>query len=755
MNPKHLVFPLLWAAVAARGQVAPAPDEERDPTQASPRLKAALRDDATGTPDLSIAGMVVGVGRNAGAVALRAQEGRTYLVRPPETFTVATEAGLARLQLKRISPEGVEIQVPDSGESLLLPGPRLANATGAESEADVAYAEFRELPLLEALRLLSDQTGRNFAASAEANKIPVNVFLRDVTAEAVVEEICKGHHLWFRRDDRSGILRIMTVAEFEKDLTGFREEQTEVFTLKYPNVTEIGVAIADLFGDRVQLSLGGEEADDDMRRDLEGRFDRYDVLAQRTQSAGMMQGQGTNILGANVNGFYGNGAGLLGFAGTGGIGGTSRIGGDWDNGGRFGRDRRYQRAQEDAVIDDDGFRPLTSDQAQRVDQALLEGDARAKAGTVEDLRKKPATIFVTGSRRNNLLVVRTADQRSLADIRDLVRRMDVPTSLVLLEVQIVSIELGNDFRSAFDYHFNDGETAIGFSREGIPRLPEDGEMVTDGPNPSDMTFVVVNDNFRARIQLFEQKNRVKSLATPTLLTANNEVSRLFLGEERPLVRGISSQTIITDNNVATTPNTTTEFRPVGNTLLITPNINSDRTVTLRLVQEHSFINPDGASIPVVTTTENSSSVQDVKVDVVATRSISGTFVAKDGMSVAAGGLIEDVDSTRRGQVPLLGNIPWVGVLFRRDEITKSRRELVIVIKPHVLSTPADGERISENVLRQLAPSSVERLEESGLLTGAELFPDDSRPAAKAPAARTSPVKASQTNGQKNTRNSNR
>lgn len=748
MNHSYISALLICATIGVHAQVGPVGDDEKDPTLPSPRLRAALRETGGGLPDLSVAGMVVGVGKNAGAVALRAEGGRTQLVRPPESFTVASEGGSVRLQLTRISAEGVEILAAESGETIQLPGPRLTGGAGEGNDVDVAYAEFRELPLIDALRLLSDQTGRNFAASAEANKIPVNVFLREVSAEAVVEEICKGHHLWFRRDERSGILRIMTVAEFEKDLTGFREEQTEVFTLKYPNVTEIGVAIADLFGDRVQFSLGGEEADDDMRRDLEGRFDRYDVLAQRTQNAGMMQGQSTNILGANVNGFYGNGAGLLGFAGTGGmggIGGTSRFGGDWDNGSsRIGRDRHSPRDQDGASIaGDDGFRPLTSEQAQRVDQALLAGGAGAKAGSVEDLRSKPATIFVTGSRRNNLLVVRTADERSLADIRDLVRRMDVPTSLVLLEVQIVSIELGNDFRSAFDYHFNDGQTAIGFSREGIPRLPEDGEMLTDGPNPSDMTFVVVNDNFRARIQFFEQKNRVKTLATPTLLTANNEVSRLFLGEERPLVRGISSQTIITDNNVATTPNTTTEFRPVGNTLLITPNINSDRTVTLRLVQEHSFINPDGASIPVVTTTENSSSVQDVKVDVVATRSISGTFVAKDGMSVAAGGLIEDIDSTKRGQVPLLGDIPWLGVIFRRDEIVKSRRELVIVIKPHVLSTPADGERISEAVLQQLAPASVEQLAESGLLPGASLFPDDPPPADKAPAPtnRKSPGKS--------------
>ncbi len=734
-NPPTLIAVAAVAAIAACLAAATRAQEPRDtepdPTRASPRLRAALLDEGTAIPDIVVRGIVIGAARDGGSVALEAAGGGIHLARPGIPFTLTAGGLLRKLVVSRVAVEGIEIEAPESGESITLPGPRMMPGAGGGGGRGVDYVEFRELPLIDALRLLSDQTGRNFSSSAEANKLLVNAFLRGVPADAVVEELCKSHNLWFRSDERSGILRIMTMSEFEKDLAGFREERTEVYTLRYPNVTEIAVAIADLFGDRVRLSLGAEETDDDMRRDLEGRFDRFDILTQRTQYAGMLQGQSANIIGGNVNGFYSGGGGLYGFGGMGGMGGmggygtTGRGGGRWDDDyGRLRQDGRFRRGDDGTALPaEGGFRGLTPEQAQRVERALAGGAAPGEAAAVEDLRTKPATIFITGSRRNNMLVVRTADSRSLDDIRALVRRMDVPTPLVLLEVKVVSIELGTDFRSAFDYQFSDGDTSATFSRENVPRPPDGGAMLSGGINSSDMTFVLVDDNFRARVQLFEQKNRIKNIATPTLLTANNEVSRLFLGEERPLVRGINSQTIITDNNVATTPNTVTEFRPVGNTLLITPNINSDRTVTIRLVQEHSFINPAGASIPVVTSTENGSSVQDVKVDVVATRSISGTFVAKDGMTVAAGGLIEEIDSTKRGQVPLLGDIPLLGVLFRRDEITKSRRELVVIIKPHVMSTPADGQRISEEVLLRLAPESADLLTGEGLLSGAALFPD--------------------------------
>jgi general secretion pathway protein D len=296
--------------------------------------------------------------------------------------------------------------------------------------------------------------------------------------------------------------------------------------------------------------------------------------------------------------------------------------------------------------------------------------------------------------------------------------MDVQTSMVMLEVKVVSIELGNEFQSAFDFRYSDGKTAASIGRSNILK-PLDGGSFRDGEtNNHDMTFTVVGDHFRARMQLFEEQNRVKTLATPTLVTANNEVSRLFLGQERPLVRGVSSQTIITDNNVATTPNTTTEFRNVGNTLLITPSINADRTVTLRLVQENSFIDPDGASIPVVTTGRTASnSVENVKVDVVNTRTVSGTFVARDGTPVAIGGMIEDVDQKKKSQVPILGDIPIIGFPFQARDDKKARRELVVVVRPHIMLKPGEGAAVTDSVLRRNAPAAYDALSGNQLTEG--------------------------------------
>ena len=702
---------------------APAPPKNapiNDPTRASARVKAALSARGSALSETVLTGVVVAAGKE-GTVMLEVKGGAHYQARPGVPFNISVDGATKQIVVRAITADGVQLEAPATSETVLIPTLGPTGFSGRNGVAQIEYAEFRDLGLRDALRMLADQSGENYSASIEASKVLVNSVLRRVSANTVVEEICKSHNLWFKQDPTTAVTRIMTMEEFERDLVGFREEKTEVFTLMYPNVADIAIAIADLYGDRVQLSLDDEDQYRDSD-DLESRFDRFDILSRRGQ---FNTGTGSNTFVDGYNGagsFNGSGGSYYGGS-TLNYGGSNRgrYGGGYGGYGNNGRNnsynnnRNYDNRGGPNNQNDDLYRNLTPDQAERLDRALsVHKPGEDGENAVQNLRKKPATIFVTARRRHNMVVVRTSDPTALEEIRTLVRRMDVPTPLVLLEVKVLSVDLGNDFKSVFDYQYSDGHTAGAFTSGDIA-LPQPGGALVGGVGmrSSDMTFVLVSKNFRARIQLLEEKNRVKSLASPLLLTANNEVSRLFLGEERPLVRNVTSQTIITDNNVATTPNTTIEFRPVGNTLLITPNINSDRTVTLRLLQENSSINQGGATIPIISSNRNgSSSVENVPIDVLASRSVSGTFVAKDDQSVAIGGLIEDNASDKRAQVPVIGRIPVLGFFFRRTEKEKSRKELVVMIRPHIISTPADAEKISRSVLKGLStPDIKQRLDE--------------------------------------------
>ena len=110
------------------------------------------------------------------------------------------------------------------------------------------------------------------------------MYLHNVTAEAALDALCKANDLWHKQDKESGIIRIYTAKEYQRDLSSFREEQTEVFTLLYPNPVDVASAIRSVYGDRVILNL--QSQDQDVYQDLSQRFNRFDMVDQRTQGFG-------------------------------------------------------------------------------------------------------------------------------------------------------------------------------------------------------------------------------------------------------------------------------------------------------------------------------------------------------------------------------------------------------------------------------------------------------------------------------------
>jgi general secretion pathway protein D len=95
-------------------------------------------------------------------------------------------------------------------------------------------------------------------------------------------------------------------------------------------------------------------------------------------------------------------------------------------------------------------------------------------------------------------------------------------------------------------------------------------------------------------------------------------------------------------------------------------------------------------------------VTSVNVDTVRRRTLSGTVVAQDGMAVALGGLIEESLVESKDQVPVLGDVPGLGFLFKRQINRKQRSELIVVIRPYVFNTPSESAATSEMMLSDLS-----------------------------------------------------
>ncbi len=607
-------------------------------------------------------------------------------------------------------------------------------------EKPLELVEFKDLPMGEAARILSDQTGLKIVPSAEAAKISVSLYLRNVSSLVALDALTKANGLFYRQDPDSEIIRVYTLKEYESDLGSFREEETQVFTLLYPNPVDVAVAIRDIYGDRVRLSLG--IGDMTMYQDLIQRFVRYNLVANQNQQgftgtggvggSGASGGGGGGIgVGGGLGGFGGGMGGMGGGMGgmMGGMGGMmGGMGGGMGNMmGGFGQTGQGQNQEPQPV------QPLEDLNAEQI-QALVkaQGDLTTEEGraAIDDLlRRQRSRIYVSVLRRNNQLVVRTSDSQTIKRIRELVTHLDVPTPLVLLEVKVLSLDLGDNFTSAFDMQFgnNSGELAGGFTSGDLlapltplstatSLTPLSTGVIAPGvanigtqPAPSNgpLIFQYVSNNFRARIQLLENDNRVTELATPMLLTANNEVSRIFIGTYTPIVTGYSQSGAITGGNTTTavqpTPQTTVEA--IGQGLLITPNINADRTVTLRISQQNSQLGTP-AVIPLINPITGATDNQSV--DTVQTNLVTGTIVAKDGLTVALGGLISEEVGDTRAEVPVLGKLPVVGFFFRRQVTLRTRTETIILIRPYVFNTPAESAALSADLIpdNSLHPKAV-------------------------------------------------
>ena len=209
------------------------------------------------------------------------------------------------VSIKSVTPLGVELATSSGRTGVFLPGSftPLAAPTNPPPEF-LSYLESEKVPIGGLMRLVSDQAGVNISVSDAASKNTVSIFLRNVTADAAVEEICRATGLWFRREPNGSVIRIMTMDEYSDNLNTFREESTEMFTLLYPNVIEVASVIYGLYPDRTLISLGEEEFDEDDEYDLSRRFRRFRVLddnggsqfmsleAPQTTSTGSRSGSG-------------------------------------------------------------------------------------------------------------------------------------------------------------------------------------------------------------------------------------------------------------------------------------------------------------------------------------------------------------------------------------------------------------------------------------------------------------------------------
>ena len=185
------------------------------------------------------------------------------------------------------------------------------------------------------------------------------------------------------------------------------------------------------------------------------------------------------------------------------------------------------------------------------------------------------------------------------------------------------------------------------------------------PQADGTTLTVANLSVLARA--FEGDTNANVLSTPNLLTLDNEEAKLLVGQNVPFITGSYTPTA----GSATNPFQTIERKDVGLTLRVRPQITEAGTVKLNIFEEVSAVTRDKTLVQSADIITNK-------------RSLETTVLADDGQIVVLGGLIQDDKETSIDKVPLLGDIPFIGALFKYESRSHQRTNLMVFLRPVVI-----------------------------------------------------------------------
>ncbi|MDD0972870.1 type II secretion system secretin GspD [Pseudomonas fontis] len=273
-------------------------------------------------------------------------------------------------------------------------------------------------------------------------------------------------------------------------------------------------------------------------------------------------------------------------------------------------------------------------------------------------------------------VVMVGPDSELAAYRNIVEQLDIRRAQVVVEAIIAEVsdtraeELGVQWLFA-DEHFGAGIVNFGTGganiagiagaaasgdTAGLTKLLSGVKGATAGLGNFGGGF-----NFAVLVNALKSKSGFNLLSSPTLLTLDNAEASILVGQEVPFVTGSVTQ----DN---TNPYQTIERKEVGVKLRIKPQINIDNTVRLDIVQEVSSIADSVKASDVVTNK----------------REIKTKVMVEDNGLVILGGLISDQVTESNQKVPLLGDIPWLGSLFRSSGQQGVKQNLMVFIRPRIM-----------------------------------------------------------------------
>ncbi|MCR8923236.1 type II secretion system secretin GspD [Dasania sp. GY-MA-18] len=330
---------------------------------------------------------------------------------------------------------------------------------------------------------------------------------------------------------------------------------------------------------------------------------------------------------------------------------------------------------------------------------------------VKSAKKSVATVEADIG--TNALII-TADADVMQSLLSVVQRLDIRRAQVLVEAIIVEMSADNGQNLGVEWLFSDENGSYGSSTDsglagalGAATSGEDSEGNAIDPTlglaaalsqvPGQVLGVGRLDkslSFNVVLNALKTNTQANILSTPSLLTLDNEEASIVVGQSIPFVTGSYTSTGNTSSNPGN-PFQTVERENVGITLKVTPQINEGDSLILALSQEVSDAIPGSAINGNLITTE---------------RKIDTKILADNGQTIVLGGLIKDNVSETQQKVPLLGDIPFLGALFRSTKTTYGKTHLLVFLRSSIIRDNREMDEVTAIKYKLIRKKQLERIE---------------------------------------------
>lgn len=285
-------------------------------------------------------------------------------------------------------------------------------------------------------------------------------------------------------------------------------------------------------------------------------------------------------------------------------------------------------------------------------------------------------ISITADEQTNSLVI-TADQSILQQLEDVIAKLDIRRAQVLVEAIIVEVQDGKGINLGVQWanknvgvqQFTKTNLPIFNAAQGVQEFKRQGGTTSDNPaydlfsNFNGLAAGFFNGDWGVLLTALSSNSKNDILSTPSIVTLDNKEASFNAGQDVPVLSG--SQTTSGDNIYSTV-----ERKTVGTKLKVTPQINEGDSVLMEIEQEVSSVDSTATSSTLGPTFN--------------TRTIQNAVLVKSGETVVLGGLMDDSSKQEVSKVPLLGDIPLIGQLFRYTSNEKNKRNLMVFIRPTII-----------------------------------------------------------------------